>query len=493
VRALDCPPPSLSVRLPVSNPLILVVDDEPDIRETLTLLLEGEGYRVRVAASRAEALAALASDTVSCVLSDIRMRSEVDAGVRLLRDIRQRWPDVPVLLMTGYATAETAMEAVNLGAFHYLTKPYAPAEVLRLVKRATDATENKREEGLLRIITSPEVVGPSAAFQAALRGAMASVSGDAVLLLEGEPGAGKEVVAGAVHAGAKRKGLFVVVGCGHSTEADLERELFGVAATSDQAEVKGAFRDAEHGTLYLDEVGAMPPGVQVRLLRALQCGEAIPVGGRTPYPITARVIVANRRPLREAVESGHFRQGLYYRLKIVHVVLPALRDRPEDIAPIAQHLAARSAARRGTTAPAFAHDFISRLVSHRWPGNVRELENVVERAGVTARSLGASTLTAAHLPPLEDLVVDSSEGDRVGWAPAGALPVGAVLEAMSVDGGSSLPALALIEQAYIEFVLRHTQNNKTRAAKILRIDPNTLARKLKSPPAMPDDDRSSLD
>ena len=361
---------------------VLIVDDDAALREGLAETVADLGHAPRVAASGREALAVVAADKIDCVLLDLRMPGGMD-GIEVLRRIREGDDAPPVIVLTAFATAENTIEAMRLGAFDHLTKPIGRLELDALLKRLPQrgippAADGAGESGTL--------IGSSEAMRRVQKTIGLAADSDATVLILGETGTGKELVARALHEhGSRKTKPFVAVNCAAIPADLLESELFGhvkgsfTGATADRV---GAFREAEDGTLFLDEIGDMPAAMQGKILRAIEERVVTPVGGK-PCQFDARLIAATHRDLPNLVASGAFREDLYYRLNVVPIVLPPLRERREDILPLAEHFLrceARHGAPKRLSASASAL-----LLEHSWPGNVRELRNMIARACVLVR------------------------------------------------------------------------------------------------------------
>ncbi|HET6440690.1 MAG TPA: sigma-54 dependent transcriptional regulator [Anaeromyxobacter sp.] len=434
---------------------ILVVDDDPASRDLLRRVLATEGHEVVEAADGREALANLSRQPADLVVSDIRM-PDLD-GVQLLERMRELAPDVPVVLVTAFGDVEGAVEAIRRGAFDYLAKPYDVDGIRLLVRRALTQSSLAAENRALRRQVREKyrlegIVGRSEPMLQAFKTAARVAQSDATVLIEGESGTGKEQMARAIHAASKRAaGPFVAVDCGAIAEGVLESELFGHARgafTGAQAARRGLFEEANHGTLFLDEMGDVGPALQARLLRALQEGEIRRVGANEPVPVDVRVLAATNKDLGKLVQEGKFREDLYYRINVVTLRLPPLRERREDIPLLAEHFAAKHGRPEGAAITAEAREL---LIAYDWPGNVRELENVVARA-----------LALNH----SGLVVPEDLPERLRGLPPGIPP----------PGSSERPTLAEVERRYAMRILTETGGNKTRAAEILGIDRKTLYR-----------------
>jgi DNA-binding NtrC family response regulator len=440
---------------------ILVVDDDRSSREILGRILASEGHRVTTLEDGREAIALLDhGDPPDLVVSDIRM-AEVD-GLQVIDAFRQRAPDTPVILVTAFGNIDGALEAIRRGAADYISKPYdvdaIKLVVARSLKQRELALENRHLRRDLRDKYRLEnVVGRSEAMLQVYKTAARVASTDATVLIQGESGTGKELVARAIHASSPRAGgPFVAVDCGAIAEGVLESELFGHARgafTGAQAMRRGLFEEADHGTLFLDEIGSVGPSLQARLLRVLQEGTVRPVGTNEPVAVDVRVVAATNRDLEQAVKDGSFRADLYYRLDVVSIRIPPLRERREDIPLLAEHFAHKHGRAAGATLSPAARDL---LVAYGWPGNVRELENVIARAL-------AMNPSGVILP--EDLPEALRGATRV--------PPGA--PGLAVD---DRPTLAELERRYAAQVLKETGGNKTRAAEVLGIDRKTLYRLL---------------
>jgi two-component system nitrogen regulation response regulator NtrX len=406
-------------------PSILIVDDEPNLRRMVGALLAAEGYEVHEAPDGAAAIARAREVDPDAALLDLMMPGGLD-GLATLERLRTVCPDLPVIMMSGRAGLSDAVQAARLGAMHFLEKPLAPEGVLVAVRSALELREARREARELRAATGlgGELVGESAPMRR-VRDEIARVAAtDARVLLTGESGTGKELAAAAIHyAGPRRARPFVRVNCAAIPRDLVESEMFGheKGAFTGAAERRiGRFELAHTGTLLLDEVGDLGPEAQAKLLRALESREIERLGGRSPIPVDARVIAATNKDLDREVAEGRFRQDLLYRLRVIPIVLPPLRDRLDDLPLLVRHHAALYRARTGRAAPAFTASALDAMAGYPWPGNVRELANVVERmaivhgdAPVTAEAVravlgagprgGATSATAVPEPPADDL------------------------------------------------------------------------------------------
>jgi DNA-binding NtrC family response regulator len=442
---------------------VLVVDDEPGILETLQILLRNEGFEPHLAEGGKAALEKIAALSPDIVLSDVRMPGV--GGVEVLAAARAHDPNTPVILMTAQATLQTAMQAVNEGAFYYIQKPFRNDELIAILKRAAEhrslRVENTslKQEIRRRDRTSTLApIGTNRKWLEALRLAEAVAPTDSTVLILGESGTGKEVVARFVHELSNRTEYpFLSINCGALPEGLLESELFGHVKGSFTGAVRdkdGLFSSAEKGTFFLDEIGETTAATQVKLLRVLQHREVIPVGATEAIPIDTRILAATNRDLEEEIKRGNFRRDLYYRLNVIAIHLPTLRERADDIPMLADTFLLRACERHGAQPKRFSEGAIEALVAYHWPGNVRELENAVERAVILSNS---------------DVVDRTALPDRITERRA---------EPLISERAAPNPTLDTVERAYIMWVLQSEGGNKTRAAEVLGIDPSTLHRKL---------------
>jgi DNA-binding NtrC family response regulator len=442
---------------------ILIADDDDALRESLELVLSAEGYEVVSARDGAAALALLEAQPVDVVLCDLRMPG-MD-GLELLPQLVRRLPGVPVLLMSAYGSADLAVEAMRRGAYDYLAKPFQPSEVLLTLRKAREREKLRRTNQILqrdvqRAVGDRPIVAASQAMIQVLEIVERAAEFKATVLLQGESGSGKEVLARAIHAQSPRRDeAFVAINCAAIPEALLESELFGHAKgafTGADRSRRGLFAEADGGTLFLDEIGELPLPLQAKLLRVLQEEEVRPVGEAKPRRVDVRVLAATARDLEVEVAGGRFREDLFYRLDVVRVKVPPLRERREDIPLLVDHFLGRTREHLGKAVRSIDDDALERLVDYAWPGNVRELENVLERAAILCRG---ERLALADLPP------------NLTSAPA---------ERRSSSRDLSLRrARRALEARLIGEALEATGGNRTHAARLLGISHRALLYKLK--------------
>lgn len=374
-------------------PTILVVDDEVRLADVLAAALQDLGYRALAADSAPSALALLEQEPIDLVLTDLRLPG-MD-GHALMREIRGRWPEIPVIMITAFATVRDAVELVKEGAFDYIAKPFEMEDVAATIGRALRLSEVVRDNDRLRSelegrYSFENLIGNSPSFRRVIEQIAEVCETRATVMLNGESGTGKEVVARAIHFNSpRRKRTFVAVNCAAIPEALLESELFGHvkgAFTGALANRVGRFAAADGGTLFLDEIGDMPVAIQAKLLRVIQERSFEPVGGNQSQSVDVRIIAATHKDLRQAVLAGQFREDLFYRLNVFPIQLPALRDRSEDIAILASHFLGVLAESIGKRVTGFTPGALSAMATYTWPGNIRELQNCVERAVIVART-----------------------------------------------------------------------------------------------------------
>ncbi len=444
---------------------ILIIDDEESLRHMLSILLKKEGYDVASVGGAEEGLKVIAAKPPDVVLCDVRMKG-MD-GLAFLRELRNLSAAPTVVMMSAYGSVETAIQCMKLGAYDYISKPFNQDEIVltlrKIEERATLLVENARlQTEIRRAAPADDLAARNARMVEIFETARKVSAYKTTVLVTGESGTGKEVLARTIHRHSGRKATaFIAVNCGAIPEELLESELFGHvrgAFTGAVQDKRGLFHEADGGTLFLDEIADLPLNLQVKLLRVLQEGEVRRVGSNRQEPVDVRVIAATNRDLRQDVTDGRFREDLFYRLNVIHLHLPPLRERPEDIASLADLFLARHAERAGKTMSGFAPAARRLLADYGWPGNVRELENCIERAVVLAEG---GQVEPADLPPQ---LHQSS----------GATPL------LAADELSIKRATEVIEQTLIRRALEKTNGNRTHAARLLEISHRALLYKLKS-------------
>jgi|HubBroStandDraft_1064217.scaffolds.fasta_scaffold56093_2 two-component system response regulator AtoC len=445
---------------------ILLFEDDETLAGLLARVLRTEGYHVDVLDDANEVPKADKLARYDVVLSDIHLANETN-GHDVLRRVRESSPTTPVILMTAYADIEGAMNAVGEGAYDYLAKPIEPTDLKRMVgealaRRKLAQSVEESVGGRAGAQASAQIVGTTATMLSVYKTVAHVAPTTATVLIVGESGTGKELVARAIHAKSPRTSRpFVAINCGALPESILESELFGHergSFTGASATKHGVFEEAKGGTLFLDEIGEISPKMQVQLLRVLQEGEIRRVGAAETIKVDARVVAATNRELRAEVAAGRFREDLLFRLQVVTVRVPPLRERRGDIPLLIHHFIARHSDRLGRAAPRIAPEVYRMLEAYEFPGNVRELSHIIERAMLLARE---GVITGGDLPPDVTGSATSQSGDTTGG-----------LGSLAGDW----PTLAVIERRYIDRVLSRTGGNKTHAAEVLGIDRRTLNR-----------------
>lgn len=450
------------------QPRILVVDDDPVTCELLCEVFERQGFVVRFERSGKAALSVLGSFSPDVIVSDIRMKSR-DEGLNLLDHVSRECPATPVILMTAFGSIDTAVRAVKEGAFDYISKPFRMDRIVTTVRRALSTQETWRVKSPAAEAEETEVVAGIVGRSAEMLEVYLMIGrvsdARAAVLITGESGTGKELVARAIHAHGKRHAEpFVAINCGALTETLLESELFGHVRGSFTGAVvnkRGIFEQAGGGTVFLDEISETSPALQVKLLRVLQEREVVPVGGSTPVEVRARVIAASNSDLERLCDKGTFRRDLLYRLNVINIHLPPLRDRRDDIPLLVTHLL-RKHTLEDRSPPTIDDEALSRLVAYSWPGNIRELENVIERAITLNRS---GRVTPDDLP-------GTIQSGGVGAAPLAQMSAGDDL----TDYFEGILTIDELERQHLLRVLEVTGGNKKRAAEILGINRRTLYR-----------------
>ena len=435
---------------------ILIVDDDPIVRDSLGQWFDSEGYQVETISSGREALGRIEGERWDLALLDIRMPG-MD-GMELQSRLREIDPALPVIIMTGYASVETAVQALKNGAYDYITKPFDPDELVHLVTKALEHRATKREvvrlrESLQEVFPKCDLIGQGPSMKHVTEMIETVAPTDATVLVTGESGTGKEIVARALHALSPRRYMpLVVIHCGALTETLLESELFGHergAFTGAQYRKKGKFEVADGGTVFLDEIADISLRVQTDLMRVLQEKEIVRVGGTQPVPVDFRCVAATNKRLEDLVKEGTFRPDLYYRLNVFNIDLPPLRERREDIPLLGAHFIWKCASAMNRPAPRISAPALDLLLDYGWPGNVRELENAIERALLISRE-----------PELQPS--DFPFQLRVASA-----------------GAETARTLDEVEKLHIQKVIEETAWNLSRAARVLDIDRTTLYNKLK--------------
>jgi two-component system, NtrC family, response regulator HydG len=448
---------------------ILLVEDDPEMLALVREHLEGEGHAVVPLGQGVEAIARLRAEAFDMVLTDLRL-PDLD-GMEVLRVSRETHREIPVILITAFGTIETAIQAIRQGAYDFVTKPFALAEISLLVGKAWEARRLREENRRLREEVAGRyrlhnLLGKSPAMQQVFSLIRQTAPGEVNVLITGESGTGKELVAKALHFNSPRADRpFLPINCAAVPANLLESELFGHvkgAFTGAVGSRRGLFREANGGTLFLDEIADMAPELQAKLLRAIEDRSVRPVGSDQASPLDVRIIAATNQDLAARIRTGQFREDLYYRLAVIPIHLPPLRERKEDIPLLAEQFLSRAIAAAGKAASTLTPETMAALLRHAWPGNVRELENVIERA---------VTLTSGGPIAPEALLLDGA------MAP----PTGASLAHLP-----RRPTLRELSDEYVDLVLQEAGGDKARAAEILGISKRTLYRRDRSPDA-PDD------
>ncbi len=440
---------------------ILVVDDHEEMSRLLADQLEDAGFVVEAAGGGKDALARVRAEVPDLVITDLRME-EVD-GFDVLAGVHEVDPELPVIVMTAFGAIDTAVEAIKRGAYHYLTKPFQLGEVLVFVQRALEDRRVRSANEVLRraveLSRAGEMVGASAPMHA-LRELVARVAPSAApVLITGESGTGKELVARAIHAGGARgEQPFVAVNCTAIPEALLESELFGHtrgAFSGASAARRGLFAESDGGTLFLDEIGDMPPALQAKMLRVLQDGEVRAVGSDAVRRVDVRVVAATNQDLEKRVATGQFRSDLFFRLNVVSIAVPPLRERRDDVPALVETFVAQARRRNPSSrARRISADVLERLQAYHWPGNVRELENLIERLVILCEAEEVGREELERFAP------------RLATGPS---PLDVAMDRVM--------RLRELEDLYITWVVQRCGGNKTRAAEILGIDVSTIHRR----------------
>lgn len=441
----------------MSLPNILVIDDEKFICDALKSVLEKDGYYVEAVQTAKEGFGHLKQGSFHIVLLDLKLPD--GDGIEALRKIREEQPDIVVIIITGYASVASAVEAMKLGAYDYMPKPFTPDEIRAIIRRAREkidlTLENIYLKDVLKLISSEEIIGKSKSIKGVLDIISRVGPTDSTVLIIGESGTGKELVARAIHQSSERKDKpFVTVDCGSLVETLFESELFGHVKgsfTGATATKHGRLELANKGTIFLDEIGNLSLNTQAKLLRAVQEREITKVGSSQPIKIDVRIICATNQDLIKKVKEGTFREDLYYRISVVPIHIPPLRDRKEDIPLLVHHFIAKYNEKRKKDVIGISSKAMKMLVEYDWPGNVRELENIIERAIV---------LTKGKRIEPKDLLYPANIIPKKSWI---------TQESLLLDD---------IEKDHIKKVLELTSGNKSEAARLLGIDRKTLRAKL---------------
>ncbi len=447
---------------------ILVIEDKESMAQMLMQTLEAANYKVETAMSAEEGIQKLNSAKIDLVLTDLRLPGK--SGMDVVAATKEKNSLTPVIVMTAFGTIETAVKAVKEGAYDFLTKPFDPDHLLLLIERALEKQRLQAENivlkgELLDKIGLPNIIGKSPKFLEAIDKAKKVAQGKTTVLLLGESGTGKELFARLIHYLSPRKNNhFVAINCAAIPKDLLESELFGHEAgafTGAKEKKIGKFELSDKGTIFLDEIGDMDLNLQAKLLRVLQGDEFARLGGNKPIKIDVRVVAASNRDLQKAISEGQFREDLYYRLSAFPIIIPPIRERHEDILPLAEHFLNIFAKEMNKNIKVFSEDAKKIILNHQWKGNVRELENCIERAVILCNG--------DSIEP-ENLGLPQLDADR------------AILNEMPLEGGLSdvsSRAVRIAESRLIKKVLEKTGWNKTKAAEILKVSYKTLLTKIK--------------
>ena len=462
-----------------SSRSVLVVDDEAEIRSLLTDLLKEEGYKVRMAKTGAEAVEAVAKEIPDLVMMDVKLPDTDGLGV--LKTLKREHPELEVIVMTAFGGSSTAIKAMEQGAYDYVTKPFEIDDLLATLRRVFEHADMSNEVSALRLelgksaAERERIVGSSKPMMEVFKLIGKVASSDATVLITGESGTGKELVAEALHRASRRNPHpLVKVSCAALPETLLETELFGHekgSFTGAMTMRKGRFETANKGTIFLDEIGEMTLATQTKLLRILQEREFERIGSNVPIKIDIRVITATNRDLAEEVDKGNFREDLYYRLNVIHIDMPPLRERKDDIPLLVEHFLVKYRHGPGAIPTTISEDALTRLVDYDWPGNVRELENAIERAVVLSRG---NPITVEHLPFSSRIETKGRKVRAEGTDDEAASDEGA-----SNGSGSFKDRVSGLERQLIKEALDRAGGNRTKAAEELGIYRRLLYAKIK--------------
>jgi DNA-binding NtrC family response regulator len=441
-----------------NKPHIIIVDDEEIVRTSLSSWLIEDGYDVVAVASGKQAIEELHKCHCDLMLVDLKM-PEMD-GLELMKEVKKFLPDMPIIIMTAYATVDTAVKAIKEGAFDYLMKPFDPEEISITIKKIIKQQMLEQENLYLRKELSKQfqfhqLYSKNKKMQEIFELIKTVARTDVTVLIHGETGTGKELIARAIHAESSRKDKpFIAVSCASLTETLLESELFGHekgAFTGAATMAKGMFEMADKGTIFLDEIGDISPKLQMDLLRVLETKEIVRIGSSLPIPVDVRVIAATNKDLLKAIEKGTFREDLYYRLNVITIDIPPLRERPEDIPLLVEHMIERVNLETGKSVKRVSEDAMALLIQYKWPGNIRELKNVIERSVVLAKD---NVITVNEVGPCVSRGIKDPES----------------VKDMSLES---------VEKNHIARVLNDNNWNISISAQILGIDRTTLYNKIK--------------
>ena len=445
---------------------VVVVDDEADIRELVSGVLEDEGYSVRTAADSTSALEAIEERRPSLVLLDVWLQGSRIDGLQLLQEVKRRDPSLPVLMISGHGNLDTAVAAIREGAIDFIEKPFEAERLVHLVARATETDRLRRENETLRLQAGQEdqLNGTSVAINTVRATLKRVAPTGSRVLITGPAGVGKEIAARMIHQWSPRsKAPFIVVSAAMMSPERVEEELFG--SETEGLARPGLLEQAHGGTLFLDEIADMPLTTQGKILRVLTDQSYHRVGGQRPIKVDVRVLSATSRNLQDEIAAGRFREDLYYRLNVVPVRIPALRERREDIPELANHFLTRFAAERRIAPPKLTDEAVAALQAHEWPGNVRQLRNIIERTMILAPGDRVASIDVDLLPP--ELV------DQQG-------SVGVASGTLTIMGSPLREARESFEREYLKIQIRRFSGNISRTASFIGMERSALHRKLKA-------------
>ena len=445
---------------------VLVVDDEADIRDLVSGVLEDEGYAVRTAADSTQTLGAIEERRPSMVLLDVWLQGSRLDGLQLLQEIKRRDSTLPVLMISGHGNLDTAVAAVREGAIDFIEKPFEAERLIYLVDRATEAERLRRENETLRLQVGHEdqLHGSSVAINTVRATLKRVAPTGSRVLISGPPGVGKEIAARMIHEWSPRaKAPFIVLSAAMMSPERVEEELFGSEAEGGIR--PGLLEHAHGGTLFLDEIADMPQTTQAKILRVLTDQSYARVGGQRPVKVDVRVLSATSRNLQDEIAAGRFREDLFYRLNVVPVKLPPLRERREDIPELVSHFLVRFAAERRMPAPGISEEAMAALQAHDWPGNVRQLRNIIERTLILAPGDRVSCIEVDLLPPE---ILDNQS------------PMGGASTTMAIMGSPLREARESFEREYLKIQIRRFSGNISRTASFIGMERSALHRKLKA-------------